>query len=74
MKNSSFIRMNDIIFYKAGLHQSFDKRKRALAYCNICTECWSSLSKETLPKFSAANKIWMGDLPNQLQELTIPEQ
>ena len=45
-----------------------------MIYCDICIECWSSLAKERVPKFSAANKVWMGDVPNQLQNLTIPEQ
>ena len=74
MDNTSFICVNNIIFYKAGVHKAVDKGKRSLFHCNVCTECWSSLTKEKIPKFSAANKVWMGDVPKQLQELTIPEQ
>ena len=43
-------------------------------YCDICTECWSSLKKEKVPKFSPANKVWLGDVPKELKGLTIPEQ
>lgn len=37
-------------------------------------DCWLSLKKEKIPKFSIANKVWMGDVPQELQELTITEQ
>jgi hypothetical protein len=63
-----------MLFYERGLHRNFDKKKNLRVCCNICTECWSSLVKEKIPKFSPANKVWMGDIPNELQELTIPEQ
>ena len=43
-------------------------------YCDICTECWLSLKKEKVPKFSPANKVWLGDVPKELKGLTIPEQ
>jgi hypothetical protein len=74
VKKASFTCVNDAIFYERGLHHNFDKRKRSSVHCNICTECWSSLVKEKIPKFAAANKVWMGDVPNELQDLTIPEQ
>jgi hypothetical protein len=74
VKKASFTCVNDVIFYERGLHHNFDKRKRSSVHCNICTECWSSLVKEKIPKFAAANKVWMGDVPNELQDLTIPEQ
>ena len=66
--------MNDVVFYKAGLHETSDNRRRSMVYCDVCIECWSSLAKEKIPKFSPANKVWRGDVPNQLQNLTIPEQ
>lgn len=74
MNNPSFICVNNVFFYKAGVHKTADKSRRSLIQCNVCTECWSSLAKEKVPKFSAANKVWMGDVPKQLQGLTIPEQ
>ena len=42
--------------------------------CVICQKCYSSLSKEHTPKFSAANNMWLGDIPAELQGLTIPEE
>ena len=74
MNNLSFTRINDIVFYERGLHRNFDKKKRYFISCDICTECWSSLKKEKIPKFAVANKLWMGDVPKELQGLTIPEQ
>lgn len=74
MGNRSFIYVNGVVLYKAGLHETSNNKRRSMIYCDICMDCWSSLAKERIPKFSAANKIWMGDVPNQLQNLTIPEQ
>ncbi|CAF5046109.1 unnamed protein product, partial [Rotaria sp. Silwood1] len=32
------------------------------------------MSKGQIPKFSAANNMWLGDVPSELQGLTIPEE
>ena len=72
--NPSFTIIDNNLFYEKGLHRTADKRKCSLIRCNVCTDCWSSLSKETITKFSAANKVWIGDIPKELQGLTIPEQ
>ncbi|CAF0815681.1 unnamed protein product [Adineta steineri] len=74
MNQSSFTYINDVVFYKRGLHYSLDRKKCSLIQCDICIECWSSLTKEKIPKFSVANKVWIGDIPKELQGLTIPEQ
>ena len=66
--------MNDVVFYKADQHETSDNRRRSIVYCDVCIECWSSLAKEKVPKFSPANKIRTGNVPDQLQNLTIPEQ
>jgi hypothetical protein len=42
--------------------------------CTLCQKCHTSLSKEQIPKFSAANNMWLGDVPSELQGLTIPEE
>jgi len=42
--------------------------------CIVCQKCYDALSKEKIPKFSAANNMWLGDVPAELQGLTIPEQ
>ncbi|CAF2150657.1 unnamed protein product [Rotaria magnacalcarata] len=72
--NQPFTCINGMLFYEAGLRKTVDRKKRSLIHCDVCTECWSSLAKEKIPKFSATNKVWMGDIPKQLQGLTIPEQ
>jgi hypothetical protein len=74
MNKPSFTYINGTLFYERGLHNNLDKTKRSLIHCDICVECWPSLLKEKIPKFSTANKVWLGDIPKQLQELTIPEQ
>ncbi|CAF1641912.1 unnamed protein product [Rotaria magnacalcarata] len=72
--NQSFTCINGMFFYEAGFYRTVDRKKRSLIHCDVCTECWSALMKEKIPKFSATNKVWMGDIPKQLQGLTIPEQ
>ncbi|CAF3731061.1 unnamed protein product [Rotaria socialis] len=72
--NQSFTCINGMFFYEAGLYKTVDRKKRSLIHCDVCMECWSALAKEKIPKFSATNKVWMGDIPKQLQGLTIPEQ
>lgn len=42
--------------------------------CIICQKCYDSLSKGSIPKFSPANNMWLGAIPPELQELTIPEE
>lgn len=42
--------------------------------CILCQKCYTSLSKEHIPKFSPANNMWLGDIPTELQGLTIPEE
>ncbi|CAF4239766.1 unnamed protein product [Rotaria sp. Silwood2] len=67
--SSSFYCQNDIFLYKNGLFQT-----NRVNMCVICQKCHSSLSKEHIPKFSAANNMWLGDIPTELQGLTIPEE
>ena len=67
--SSSFYCQNDILLYKNGLFQT----NKVQMYI-LCQKCHSSLSKEHIPKFSAANNMWLGDIPTELQGLTIPEE
>ncbi|CAF1499018.1 unnamed protein product, partial [Adineta ricciae] len=60
---------NYIVLYKNGVSQDNE-----IAMCSICQNCSHALSKDKIPKFSAANNMWLGDIPTQLQGLTIPEQ
>ncbi|CAF4393037.1 unnamed protein product [Rotaria sp. Silwood2] len=68
-RSSSFYCENDIILYKSGLFQT-----NRVQMCVLCQKCHTSLSKEHIPKFSAANNMWLGDIPTELQGLTIPEE
>ncbi|CAF1338455.1 unnamed protein product [Rotaria sordida] len=42
--------------------------------CTLCYKCQDALLKGHIPKFSAANDVWLGDVPPELQGLTIPEE
>lgn len=67
--SSSFYYQNGIILYKSGLFQ-----QNKVDACILCQKCHNALSKGSIPKFSAANNMWLGDVPAELQGLTIPEQ
>jgi hypothetical protein len=40
----------------------------------ICIECMRSLKSRRQPRLSLGNNMWIGNVPYQLQILTIPEQ
>ncbi|CAF1543835.1 unnamed protein product, partial [Rotaria sp. Silwood1] len=40
----------------------------------LCQKYHVALTKGIIPKFSAANNMWLGDVPAELQDLTIPEE
>lgn len=44
--------------------------------CNICLKCFNSLKRKipVTPDFSIANDCFIGDVPEELQNLTIPEE
>ena len=42
--------------------------------CTLCPKCHEALSKGRVPKFSIANGAWLGDIPSELRNLTIPEE
>ncbi|CAF1486450.1 unnamed protein product [Adineta ricciae] len=69
-----FIYENNAFFYQRGLQHGLNNDRRQTTRCNICRECWSCLVKEKIPKFSPANKVWLGDIPEELKNLTILEQ
>ncbi|CAF1536996.1 unnamed protein product [Adineta ricciae] len=66
---SSFDCDNDIFLYRNGLFKT-----NRVQMCILCQKCYTSLSKEHIPKFSPANNMWLGDIPTELQGLTIPEE
>jgi len=62
-----FFSLSNGVFYKKGYN--------ALAKTgNICQECYRALAKDQVPMFSIANKMWIGDVPLVLQQLTIAEE
>jgi hypothetical protein len=54
-------------FYKKGYNP-------ATKTGNICQQCYCALVKDKIPMFSIANKMWVGDVPHVLQQLTIAEE
>lgn len=46
--------------------------------CQICKICWTDLNnkklKDKIPSRCTANQMWIGDIPDELKNLTIPEQ
>ncbi|TFK24311.1 hypothetical protein FA15DRAFT_592621 [Coprinopsis marcescibilis] len=40
----------------------------------ICTECLIEVKKGCSPKYSLANGLWIGDVPDELQDLTFAER
>ncbi|CAF2742492.1 unnamed protein product [Rotaria sp. Silwood2] len=67
--SASFYCQNNVILYKSGLFQ-----QNKVDMCILCQKCHGALSKGSIPKFSAANNMWLGDIPVELQGLTIPEK
>jgi hypothetical protein len=68
-KPLSFYFENDIFLYANGLFQ-----QSRTNMCTLCQKCYGALLKEHIPKFSVANDMWLGDVPAELQNLTIPEE
>ncbi|CAF1202328.1 unnamed protein product [Adineta ricciae] len=64
---SIFCSLSDAVLYKKGYHMM---KKSG----NICHECHIALIKNKAPIFSVANKMWVGDVPLVLQQLTIAEE
>ena len=65
--NASFLAWSNTIFYRKG----YNELTKA---ANLCQQCYSALAKDKVPMFSAANKMWVGDVPLVLQQLTIAEE
>lgn len=41
---------------------------------DICNECRRSLDADQIPKHALANNLWIGDVPRELEDLTLPER
>ncbi|CAF5018069.1 unnamed protein product, partial [Rotaria magnacalcarata] len=44
------------------------------ANVQLCNKCHEDLSCSKLPALSLSNLMWIGDVPQELQDLTLPEQ
>ncbi|CAF1554051.1 unnamed protein product, partial [Adineta steineri] len=66
-EHSNIFSLSNAVFYKKGYNIT---EKTG----NICQQCYSALSKDKIPMFSVANKMWIGDVPLELQQLTIAEE
>lgn len=66
-ESSIFYSSSNTVFYKKG-YNTLTKTG------NICQECHKALVKNRVPMFSVANKMWIGDVPPVLQQLTIAEE
>ncbi|CAF4460604.1 unnamed protein product, partial [Didymodactylos carnosus] len=72
--HSSYVFFNDILLYIHGLtFETGMKVANENTIDNVCHDCVSSLKKAKLPKFSAGNKMWIGDVPDELKALSIAE-
>jgi len=43
-------------------------------YLDICTSCLRSLRKNSMPKHSLANRLYLGPIPDELRDLTMVEE
>jgi hypothetical protein len=62
----------NVLLYRKGIYDQNDDEDERV--CLLCTDCHLAFSKEQIPKFCAANKMWIGDVPEELKDLTILEK
>ncbi|KAG1875356.1 hypothetical protein C8R48DRAFT_769355 [Suillus tomentosus] len=58
-----------MLLYRPAICQS-DKRQ----WGGICSECLQDLQANKMPQFSLANGLWIGDVPDELAILNLPER
>lgn len=58
---------NELLLYQDTLDASKE-------FGSFCASCLRSLKANKQPKFSLANDMWIGDIPNELANLTLPEK
>lgn len=68
-RSSSFYYEDGVILYNNGLY-----KEQNIDMCTLCQKCHIALSNRRIPKFAPANDVWLGDIPDELQGLTIPEE
>ncbi|KAF8800257.1 hypothetical protein BYT27DRAFT_7217172 [Phlegmacium glaucopus] len=43
-------------------------------FANLCLDCTRALNADKMPMFALANGLWLGDIPHELEVLTLPER
>ena len=71
--HGSYVRFNNMLLYRKGLKCQEDETISEDTVMILCEMCKADLQKSRIPRFSAANKMWIGDVPKELTDLTIPE-
>ena len=54
--------LNKLILFRQGLKY---QKEANIAILDFCNECYSFLSRNKMPKFALANKLYRGTLPNE---------
>lgn len=57
---------------KMGTPYPIPARESEVGVC-VCGECVQDLKKGQVPLYSLANNMWIGDIPHELDVLTLPE-
>jgi len=53
---------------------SLYRNEHGILFANVCDPCVSALKHDKTPSLSLANGMWVGDVPLELQILTLPER
>lgn len=69
----SYIRYKNCLFYRKGIKWGDSNKIDEKTMVTICGVCLRDLKKNVIPRYSAGNKMWIGDIPKELTNLTIPE-
>ena len=62
--------LDGLMLYKPAVRPSSDGN----VILDICTQCYSSLRRASMPKFALANCLYRGHLPSQFHDLTWVEE
>ena len=58
-----------MLLYEEGLSDDSDR-----ATAQVCADCAKALGNRRTPTYALANDMWIGEVPEELSGLTIPEQ
>ncbi|CAF1614641.1 unnamed protein product [Rotaria sp. Silwood1] len=70
--DQTFFCEGNVMLYRKGVSGHNDDDNAHI--CLLCKDCYLAYSKGQIPKFGAANKMWIGDVPEELKDLTIVEE